>query len=201
MSHRSRSQSETRVVRLHRTPTLRSRRKTTQSFVQTRRMGEIAFLGWGSLCWNPGSLPIAGEWRSGGPTLPLEYLPDLQQWPAHLGDRSVGRLLRDEVRVECGEHACDVDRSASSTRRADSARMDRISKWDGRRIVDRPIPRSAQHRRPDCCLARESATWRQLCRLDCASAQLLRQDGAAVQRGERYGVYALSRWGNARYRP
>ncbi len=73
MSHRSRSQSETRVVRLHRTPTLRSRRKTTQSFVQTRRMGEIAFLGWGSLCWNPGSLPIAGEWRSGGPTLPLEF--------------------------------------------------------------------------------------------------------------------------------
>lgn len=36
-------------------------------------MAAIAFLGWGSLCWNPGSLPVVGEWRHGGPTLPLEF--------------------------------------------------------------------------------------------------------------------------------
>ena len=33
----------------------------------------IAYLGWGSLVWNPGELPIAGGWKRGGPILPIEF--------------------------------------------------------------------------------------------------------------------------------
>lgn len=30
-------------------------------------------LAWGSLVWKPGVLPVSGEWRSGGPSLPIEF--------------------------------------------------------------------------------------------------------------------------------
>lgn len=33
----------------------------------------IAILGWGSLIWKPEGLPIASEWKTGGPVLPLEF--------------------------------------------------------------------------------------------------------------------------------
>ena len=34
---------------------------------------KIAILGWGSLIWSPRDLPHDGRWRSGGPTLPVEF--------------------------------------------------------------------------------------------------------------------------------
>ena len=33
----------------------------------------IACIGWGSLIWDPGALPVAAPWRTDGPQLPLEF--------------------------------------------------------------------------------------------------------------------------------
>ena len=35
---------------------------------------EIAFLGWGSLIWDPNDLRIRGDWSNDGPFLPIEFM-------------------------------------------------------------------------------------------------------------------------------
>lgn len=34
---------------------------------------KIVVLGWGSLIWDPGDLPLAGPWKQPGPVLPVEF--------------------------------------------------------------------------------------------------------------------------------
>lgn len=34
---------------------------------------QIAVLGWGSLIWNPGQLPLSSKWEADGPSLPIEF--------------------------------------------------------------------------------------------------------------------------------
>ena len=36
-------------------------------------MMKIAYIGWGSLIWNPGSLRIMGSWQDDGPIFPVEF--------------------------------------------------------------------------------------------------------------------------------
>ncbi|KPQ27481.1 MAG: hypothetical protein HLUCCO06_17430 [Halomonas sp. HL-93] len=40
---------------------------------RNENLGAFACLGWGSLIWEPGDLPISHEWREDGPKLPLEF--------------------------------------------------------------------------------------------------------------------------------
>jgi hypothetical protein len=35
---------------------------------------EIAYLGWGSLTWDPRNLKTRGDWKSDGPSLPVEFM-------------------------------------------------------------------------------------------------------------------------------
>ena len=46
--------------------------KHTETSAPSSKMSVIC-LGWGSLVWNPGCLPIEGDWHTDGPTLPIEF--------------------------------------------------------------------------------------------------------------------------------
>lgn len=41
--------------------------------VKTKYAPKIVCIGWGSLIWEPGDLPIEGKWRKDGPMLPVEF--------------------------------------------------------------------------------------------------------------------------------
>ena len=40
---------------------------------RNENLARFACLGWGSLIWEPGDLPISHEWREDGPKMPLEF--------------------------------------------------------------------------------------------------------------------------------
>lgn len=41
--------------------------------MKNENLGKFVCLGWGSLIWEPGDLPISHEWREDGPKLQLEF--------------------------------------------------------------------------------------------------------------------------------
>lgn len=45
---------------------------------------KIAFIGWGSLYWNPSGLKINGEWKEDGPCLPIEFARQSETTPLTL---------------------------------------------------------------------------------------------------------------------
>jgi hypothetical protein len=45
---------------------------------------KIAFVGWGSLYWNPSGLKIKGEWKEDGPCLPVEFARQSEKIPLTL---------------------------------------------------------------------------------------------------------------------
>ena len=72
----------------------------------------IACLGWGSLLWDPRSLPMAGPFRDDGPRLPIEF----------------SRIARDG-------RATLVARLDEAAARFEGASVPRPSFWSGFRIV------------------------------------------------------------------
>ncbi|MBD2089067.1 hypothetical protein H6F67_04255 [Microcoleus sp. FACHB-1515] len=65
---------------------------------------KIAILGWGSLIWKPGDLPIASAWKTGGPVLPLEF--------SRVSDnRKLTLVLDPEVGASCATQFAFSDRS------------------------------------------------------------------------------------------
>jgi hypothetical protein len=92
---------------------------TTMEATATPRPMRIACLGWGSLLWKPGALPLASGWQAGGPPLPLEFArvsdggelaivlcegaPDAPTWWAELDLDDLDRareLLREREQID-----------------------------------------------------------------------------------------------------
>lgn len=61
----------------------------------------IACIGWGSLVWNPGTLPCLGPWAYDGPMLPVEFARESgARGPGTRGDRISLVLCQGSLRVQ-----------------------------------------------------------------------------------------------------
>jgi hypothetical protein len=87
----------------------------------------IACLGWGSLCWDPQSLPVVGDWHEDGPFLPVEFT-------RVSSDGRITLVLTDGVQalpVLWAElDATDLDQAISAlANREDVRRLGAIGRW------------------------------------------------------------------------
>ena len=64
------------------------------------RAMKIAILGWASLVWNPQQLPHKGDWKSGGPRLPIEFSRVSKDGRLTLADASSHSRLEFDKQVD-----------------------------------------------------------------------------------------------------
>jgi hypothetical protein len=87
----------------------------------------IVCLAWGSLVWNPGALPIVGDWSTDGPALPLKFARESEDGRMTLvlvdHDRPVSVLWAElEVR--------DIEQASEALRLREKVRFDgAIGRW------------------------------------------------------------------------
>lgn len=68
----------------------------------------IACLGWGSLIWDPGALPVSSEWYGDGPDLPVEFARQSNNGRITLVVTEAAQpipVLWAEIRAEAPGHA------------------------------------------------------------------------------------------------
>ena len=123
---------------------------------------KIACLGWGSLIWKSGALPVAGEWQTDGPSLPVEFcrvsdggelataicmnapaVPVLWAWLEATTLSVACRALREREAIP--EDRCDGIGSLLITGRDTGI----LTTWAGRKVLKRRRQRSHRlSRRP-----------------------------------------------------
>ena len=112
--------------------------------------GTIACVGWGSLIWRSGRLPLAGRWREDGPPLPVEFARESGDGRVTLvavRDTPESRTLWAPLDAEGLEEARRAlrrrERSAAGTigcwpapDDADAVGRDAVARWATERGID-----------------------------------------------------------------
>lgn len=76
----------------------------------------IVCTGWGSLIWQPGTLPCIGAWRADGPELPVEFARESGAQGKGSGDRITLIICRDARRMPTFWAPLDVGDLAEARR-------------------------------------------------------------------------------------
>ncbi len=76
---------------------------------------KIAILGWGSLIWELGEIPLNGSWQNGGPRLPIEFSRVSESRAGALtlvidsvNGKDVPTLFAISRRIELADAICDL---------------------------------------------------------------------------------------------
>ena len=112
----------------------------------------VACLGWGSLCWDPGSLPVVGKWQQDGPSLRVEFA---RQSGTEVSDNGPITLVLVDSGPACAVLWAKLDLLDLNAGVEALAKRERIK---GRNI-ERSIGRWQTTTDPLYCHAEEIANW------------------------------------------